>query len=60
MKKKWLIISWKHDDLMDGAYGRHIDDFEGTYEDAAIYARQFVPNCSPVGVVGVIDAPVTE
>lgn len=55
MKKKWLIISWKHIDLMDGAYGKHIDDFEGTYEEAAEWARQFVDNYSPIGVVGVIE-----
>ena len=55
MTKRWLIISWKHIDHMDGAYGKCLDHFDGTYEDAAEAARKYVPDHSPVGVVGVIE-----
>lgn len=54
-KKKWLVISWQHDDMMDGAYGKLIDTVEGTYDEAADRARQYIGNCAPVGVVGVIE-----
>ncbi len=53
--KKWLIISWQHDNMMDGAYGKMIDSIEGTYDEACECARQYVPSRSPVGVVGVIE-----
>ena len=53
--KKWLIISWRHDDYMDGAYGKMLDEVEGTYEQAAVAARIWVSSHSPVGVVGVIE-----
>lgn len=52
MEKNWLIISWFHDDLMDGAYGKKIDEIHGTYEEACQRALEYVPHCSPVGVVG--------
>lgn len=55
VQKTWLIVSWQHDDLMDGAYGKLIDTFVGTYDEAADRARQYVSNCAPVGVVGVIE-----
>jgi hypothetical protein len=53
--KKWLIISCQHNDLMDGAYGQRIDTVEGTYDEACIRAREYIGNCSPVGVLGVIE-----
>lgn len=55
MSKKWLIISWEHSDVLDACYGRLIDECEGTYEEAAEHARQYVLLHSPVGVVGVIE-----
>jgi hypothetical protein len=55
MEKNWLIISWKHDNYMDGGYGKCLDKFYGTYEAAAEYAREYVSQNSPVGVVGVIE-----
>lgn len=55
MDKKWLIISWKHIDHLDEAYGKCIGYFNGTYDEAAEYARKFMPEHSPVGVVGVIE-----
>lgn len=54
-KKKWLIISWQHVDHLDDKYGRCIDEVHGTYDEAAERAREYVHNCSPVGVVGVIE-----
>ena len=53
--RKWLIISWRHNDLMDGAYGEFISSVEGTYEEACEAARHYVRNLSPIGVVGVIE-----
>lgn len=53
--RKWLIISYRFNDLMDGAYGERLAVVEGTYEEAAIEARLYVPQYSPVGVVGVIE-----
>lgn len=50
--KKWLIISWKHVDHLDGAYGKLIDTFKGTYEEACSHARAYVPEHSPVGICG--------
>ena len=44
-----------HDDYMDGAYGKMLDEVEGTYEQAAVAARIWVSSHSPVGVVGVIE-----
>ena len=55
MIKKWMIVSWRHNDLIDGAYGQLIDTVTGTYEEAAERAREYVHNCAPVGVVGVIE-----
>lgn len=52
--KKWLIISWKRNDYMDGCYGKILDEYEGTYEGAANFARIYIENFSPISVVGVI------
>jgi hypothetical protein len=54
-KKKWLIISWMYNGFIDGNYGKMLQEIEGTYEEAAQEARQYIPNFSPVGVVGVIE-----
>ena len=53
--KTWLIISWRHNDLVDGAYGECITSVKGTYEEAAAEARAYIKDFSPVGVVGVIE-----
>jgi len=53
--KTWLIVSWQHVDHMDGAYGKCLDHFVGTYADAAEAARKYVPTYYPVGVVGAIE-----
>jgi len=53
--KKWMIISWQRNDLMDGSYGELLNVIKGTYEDAAEAARWYVPARSPVGVVGEIE-----
>lgn len=53
--KKWLIISWRHNDLMDGAYGEFITSHEGSYEDACKEARKYIDGLGPIGVVGVIE-----
>ncbi len=53
-RKKWMIISWRHIDHMDGAYGELLATVEGTYEEAAQQARLWIPQYSPVGVCGVI------
>jgi hypothetical protein len=53
--KRWLIISYKHNDLMDGAYGLCLDAYEGRYQDAAEAARKYTPEFSPVVVCGVIE-----
>lgn len=54
MEKIWLVISWQHVDHMDGAYGRRLAEFYGTYEQATDYARIWADEYSPVGVVGVV------
>jgi hypothetical protein len=54
MNKDWMIISWRHNDHMDGAYGQLMEEFNGTYEEVTDRARRYVPDYSPVGVVGVI------
>ena len=53
--KKWMIISWKHVDHLDAAYGQLMETIEGTYEDAAKRARDYIDAYSPVGVCGVIE-----
>lgn len=53
--KKWMIISWRRNELMDGAYGELLSTIRGTYEEAAKEARLWVPQYSPVGVCGVIE-----
>lgn len=53
--KKWMIISWKHVDHLDAAYGKLLDVVEGTYEEAAYNARAYVEHYAPVGVCGVIE-----
>lgn len=55
MDKNWLVISWQHIDHMDGRYGRCLAEFIGNYDEAAEFARKFVPEFSPVGVVEVIE-----
>jgi hypothetical protein len=53
--RRWLIISWRHNDHMDGAYGEFIVSCVGSYEDACKEARKYVADFSPIGVVGVIE-----
>ena len=55
MDKKWLMVSWRRNDFLDGRYGELVKEFTGTYEEAANEARQYVPQFSPIGVVGVIE-----
>lgn len=40
---------------MDGAYGKVLEEWEGTYEEAAQAARPWANSHGPVGVVGVIE-----
>lgn len=54
-KEKWLIISWRHNDLMDGAFGEFITSVDGNYEEACDKARGYIMNFSPIGVVKVIE-----
>jgi hypothetical protein len=51
----WLIISWRHIDLMDGAYGKLLTQTWATEEQAKIEARKYVPNYSPVGIVRAVE-----
>jgi len=51
---RWMIISWKHNDLMDGQYGECLEEISGTEEEARELAREYVPMHSPVGIVEVI------
>ena len=51
MSKYWMIISWKHEDHMNTAYGKLIYEVFGTREDAEEHAREFIPEFSPVGIV---------
>lgn len=53
--KKWMIISWRYNGFLDGDYGKLMETIEGTYEDAAKRARDYVESYSPVGVCGVIE-----
>jgi hypothetical protein len=53
--KKWLIVSWRHVDHLDAAYGHLLDTVEGHYMEAAAEARKYIENYAPVGVVGVIE-----
>ena len=52
--KEWMIISWQHVDHLDAPYGRLLETVEGTYEEAALLARAYIANFSPVGICGVI------
>lgn len=52
--KTWMIISWRHIDHLDDAYGKLIDVVDGTYEEAAKEARGYVGYRSPIGLVEVI------
>lgn len=52
--KTWLIISYRHIDHLDAAYGKLLDTVTGSYEEAAEEARGWVANYSPVVVCGVI------
>lgn len=54
MEKNWLIISWAHKDFMDGRYGVMIDQCYGTQEQAYQLAKTYVPDHSPIGLVGEI------
>lgn len=49
--KTWLIISWRHMDHMDGAYGQLLDTFHGTRENAEIEARSWNKNYKPIGIM---------
>ena len=53
--KKWMVISWRHIDHLDDAYGRLLDTVEGTYEEAAEEARRWIEHYAPVGICGVIE-----
>lgn len=51
---QWLIISWAHDDLMNGAYGKVLSFVDGTEYDATLAAREFIAEHAPVGIVRVV------
>lgn len=51
MEKTWLIISWAHNDYLDGDYGRLLMQYEGTYEDAIKMAKEYVSEAAPIGIV---------
>lgn len=48
---RWMIISWKHIDHADTAYGELMETVEGTREGAEAIAREWVPQHSPIGIV---------
>lgn len=49
--KNWMVISWKHSDHLDSAYGELLANLSGTREDAEEEARRWIPRYSPVGIV---------
>ncbi len=52
--RSWLIISWRHIDHQDAAYGQCIAGYEGDKAGAEQYARQLLleePDVSPIGIV---------
>lgn len=53
--KKWAIVSWDHVDHLDDKYGRLLAMFEGTYDEAAIEARKWLPQYKPISVCGIIE-----
>ena len=53
-KKNWLIISWRWTDHLDAPYGRLMGKIHGSYDDAVAEARTYLPNYSPIAVVGEI------
>mgnify|MGYP001584480319 CR=1 FL=1 len=57
MGERWMIISWKHIDYVDAAYGELLTVYEGTEEHAKQLARGFAAEGnSPVGIVQEITA----
>lgn len=52
---KWAIVSWRHDDLMDGKYGKLLEIYNGSYEAACFKAREeYIPNYS-LSVCGILE-----
>lgn len=53
--KRWVIVTWRHIDELDGQFGRVLDSIYGTYEEAVNEALEYVPDFSPISVLGVIE-----
>jgi hypothetical protein len=49
-----MIISWKHEDHADSAYGKLMEVFIGSEGEAKEAARTYVPCYSPIGICEVI------
>lgn len=53
-KERWLIVSWAHQNLMDGNYGRLIEVYEGHQQGAEWRAKNLLQEFSdfrPIGIV---------
>lgn len=54
--KKWAIVSWQYEGALDSDFGKLLEIFEGTYDDACIYVRkEYLPKWSPVSLCGIIE-----
>lgn len=50
----WMIVSWRHIDHFDGAYGKLLTTILGTHEEAREEACRWVRLHAPIGIVEAI------
>lgn len=54
MSEQWMVISWKHVDHLDAAYGKLLETVNGSGDEAAEAAKAWVEHYAPIGIVRII------
>jgi hypothetical protein len=57
-KERWLIVSWAHQDLIDGKYGRLLEVYEGHQQGAEWRARNLLDEYSDIRPIGIVQEVV--